>query len=75
MPATRRPVARAPAAARRGPKSLKDLNAIIAASEPLVPGATQAVLGEGPADARIAFVGELVAVPAGADLVERDDHV
>ncbi|MCT8267608.1 UdgX family uracil-DNA binding protein [Afifella sp. JA880] len=44
------------------PKSLQDLNALIAASEPLVsgavPGATRAVLGEGPLDADIVFVGE-----------------
>src|SRR2546423_1224343 len=40
------------------PDSLEALNAIIARSEPLVPGATQAVLGEGPVGARIAFVGE-----------------
>jgi len=38
--------------------SLKDLNAAIVAMEPLVPGATQAVLGEGPIGADIAFVGE-----------------
>ncbi|HEX2724669.1 MAG TPA: UdgX family uracil-DNA binding protein [Beijerinckiaceae bacterium] len=42
----------------REPKTLAQLNKIIKASEPLVPGATQAVLGEGPEDARIAFVGE-----------------
>ena len=40
------------------PKTLAALNAIIAASEPLVPGATRAVLGEGPVGAVIAFVGE-----------------
>jgi DNA polymerase len=40
------------------PKSLEELNRIIAASEPLVPGATRAVLGEGPIGAPIAFVGE-----------------
>ncbi|MDB5412507.1 MAG: uracil-DNA glycosylase [Rubritepida sp.] len=40
------------------PKSLAELNRLIAASEPLVPGATQAVLGEGPVHAPIAFVGE-----------------
>ncbi len=38
--------------------SLAGLNAIIAGSAPLVPGATQAVLGEGPQGAAIAFVGE-----------------
>src|SRR5437588_9807755 len=40
------------------PKTLDALNAMIAASEPLVPGATRAVLGEGPVGALIAFVGE-----------------
>lgn len=40
------------------PKSLKELNAAIAAAGPLVPGATQAVFGEGPAHADIVFVGE-----------------
>ena len=40
------------------PKTLTELNRIIAAAEPLVPGATQAVLGEGPVGASIAFVGE-----------------
>jgi DNA polymerase len=40
------------------PKTLAELNAIIAAAGPLVPGATQAVLGEGPADAAIVLVGE-----------------
>jgi len=40
------------------PESLEELNRLIAASEPLVPGATRAVLGEGPVGAAIAFVGE-----------------
>jgi uracil-DNA glycosylase len=40
------------------PKSLAELNRIIAASQPLVPGADHAVLGEGPEGAAIAFVGE-----------------
>jgi DNA polymerase len=40
------------------PKSLAALNAIIAASKPPVPGATHAVLGEGPIGASIALVGE-----------------
>ena len=38
--------------------NLEELNAAIAASDPLVPGATRAVLGEGPQGAAIAFVGE-----------------
>jgi len=40
------------------PKTLDALNAMIAAAKPLVPGATRAVLGEGPVGAAIAFVGE-----------------
>jgi DNA polymerase len=58
MPQKRRPDAAIQAMKDSGPKSLAELNAIIAKSEPLVPGATQAVLGEGPAQARIVFVGE-----------------
>lgn len=40
------------------PKSLAELNSIIAASQPLVAGATRAVLGEGPVGASVAFIGE-----------------
>jgi DNA polymerase len=40
------------------PRSLKALNKMIAAAEPLVPGADRAVLGEGPERAELAFVGE-----------------
>ncbi|MBZ6077155.1 UdgX family uracil-DNA binding protein [Microvirga puerhi] len=40
------------------PKSLRALNTVIAEAGPLVPGATQAVFGEGPAHADIVFVGE-----------------
>jgi uracil-DNA glycosylase len=40
------------------PRTLAELNAIIRTAGPLVPGATQAVLGEGPDNADIAFVGE-----------------
>ena len=40
--------------------SLAALNAIIAASAPLVPGATRAVLGEGPEGAAIAFIGKAI---------------
>ncbi len=40
------------------PKSLAALNRLIVEAGPLVPGATQAVLGEGPQDAAIVFVGE-----------------
>jgi uracil-DNA glycosylase len=39
-------------------RSLEELNAIIEAAKPLVPGATRAVLGEGPVAAQVAFVGE-----------------
>jgi uracil-DNA glycosylase family protein len=46
------------AMAGQNPQSLAELNRIIAAAEPLVPGATRAVLGEGPIGASIAFVGE-----------------
>jgi DNA polymerase len=58
MPAKRTPTAAIAAMGDREPTSLAALNAIIKASEPLVPGATQAVLGEGPEGARVAFVGE-----------------
>jgi DNA polymerase len=44
--------------AARNVQSLEELNAAIAASSPLVPGASRAVLGEGPRGAPIAFVGE-----------------
>jgi uracil-DNA glycosylase len=40
------------------PRTLKALNTLIAASKPLVSGATRAVLGEGPIGAAVAFVGE-----------------
>ena len=46
------------AAKRAEPKSLDELNAQIASAAPLVPGATRAVLGEGPVGAAIALVGE-----------------
>ena len=40
------------------PRSLAELNRAIVASKPLMPGAGRAVLGEGPEDSEIAFVGE-----------------
>jgi DNA polymerase len=40
------------------PRTLAALNRLIAAAEPMVPGGTRAVLGEGPPHAAIAFVGE-----------------
>jgi DNA polymerase len=49
---------RLPLDPEREPGSLAELNQIIAASKPLVPGADHAVLGEGPEGAAIAFVGE-----------------
>jgi uracil-DNA glycosylase family protein len=58
MTPTRKPERAVTSERKSEPKTLADLNAIIAASEPLVPGATRAVLGEGPIGAAIAFVGE-----------------
>jgi DNA polymerase len=58
MPVKRNPARAVAAMADQAPDSLEALNAIIRRSEPLVPGATQAVLGEGPVGAAIAFVGE-----------------
>jgi uracil-DNA glycosylase len=58
MPTKRAPERALAAMQEDGPRTLQELNRIIAASEPLVPGATQAVLGEGPVGADIAFVGE-----------------
>ena len=42
----------------REPKNITELNKNIRASQPLVPSAKKAVLGEGPIGAAIAFVGE-----------------
>lgn len=58
MPAKREPIKAVAAMSRQEPESLEALNRIIASAEPLVPGATRAVLGEGPLSAAIAFVGE-----------------
>ncbi len=58
MPVKRNPDKAVAAMQDQAPRSLEELNRIIAASEPLVPGATRAVLGEGPVGAAIAFVGE-----------------
>jgi probable DNA metabolism protein len=57
-PAKRNPDRAVAAMADQNPRSLADLNRIITAAHPLVPGATRAVLGEGPIGASIAFVGE-----------------
>ncbi|MDP8919609.1 MAG: TIGR03915 family putative DNA repair protein, partial [Pseudomonadota bacterium] len=58
MPAKRTPERALEAMFDQEPKSLEELNAIIAKAGPLVPGATQAVFGEGPLHAQIMFVGE-----------------
>ncbi|GJE45285.1 hypothetical protein AEGHOMDF_4479 [Methylobacterium soli] len=58
MPTKRQPARAVAAMAEQDPTSLDELNAIIRRTEPLVPGATQAVLGEGPVGATVAFVGE-----------------
>lgn len=47
-----------PLLARAEPHSLAELNGMIEALPPLVPGADRAVPGEGPENAAIAFVGE-----------------
>jgi probable DNA metabolism protein len=58
MPAKRTPERALETMWDQEPKSLEELNAIIAKAGPLVPGATQAVFGEGPKHADIMFVGE-----------------
>lgn len=58
MPKKRVPEAALAAMHDQAPSSLDALNAIIRDAGPLVPGATQAVFGEGPVRAAIAFVGE-----------------
>jgi DNA polymerase len=58
MPAKRNPQKAVEAMAGQAPKSLKELNRIIAQSEPFVEGSDKAVLGEGPLHAGVAFVGE-----------------
>lgn len=40
------------------PATLRELNALIAAAPPFIEGGTRAVLGEGPLNADLAFVGE-----------------
>lgn len=57
-PRKRDPQKAVAAMSKQEPASLEELNRIIAVSPPLVPGATQAVLGEGPIGADFAFVGE-----------------
>ena len=58
VPAKRVPEGALAAMLDQAPATLDELNAVIRASGPLVPGATQAVVGEGPPNAAIAFVGE-----------------
>jgi DNA polymerase len=58
MPTKRNPDKAVAAMTEQEPKSLAELNRLIVAAGPLVPGATQAVLGEGPEHASIVFVGE-----------------
>lgn len=57
-PAKRDPLKAVAAMADQGPRTLNELNDLIAVSPPLTPGADHAVLGEGPVGAAIAFVGE-----------------
>ncbi|MBP2300820.1 UdgX family uracil-DNA binding protein [Azospirillum picis] len=57
-PRHRNPDKAVAAMARQEPATLAELNRVIGRSEPLVPGATRAVLGEGPEGAAIAIVGE-----------------
>ena len=57
-PRHRDPLRAVAAMAAQEPATLEELNRIIAASAPLVPGATRAVLGEGPMNPALAFVGE-----------------
>jgi DNA polymerase len=58
-PSRKKDPVRAVAGRRDGdPRTLSELNAIIAASEPFVQGGTRPVLGEGPMQPAIAFVGE-----------------
>jgi len=58
LPTKRDPALAIAAMADQEPRSLEELNRLIAGSEPLTPGADHAVLGEGPIGADIAFVGE-----------------
>jgi len=58
LPTRRDPALAVARMADQEPRSLEELNRLIAASEPLTPGADRAVLGEGPVGADIVFVGE-----------------
>lgn len=58
MPVRRNPAKAVAAMAEQGPATLAELNKIIARSDPFVEGSDKAVLGEGPMQPAIAFVGE-----------------
>jgi len=58
MPAKRNPAKAIAAMTEQGPASLAELNRLIASSDPFVEGSNKAVLGEGPMNPGIAFVGE-----------------
>jgi probable DNA metabolism protein len=58
MPTHRNPDRAVAALGEQEPRTLDELNRIIAAAPPMVEGGTRAVLGEGRAGAAIAFVGE-----------------
>jgi DNA polymerase len=58
MPARRNPDKAVAAMTEDRPKSLDELNRLIAAAPPMVEGGTRAVLGEGAIGAAVAFVGE-----------------
>jgi uracil-DNA glycosylase len=58
MPSKRNPPKTAPGAVDAPPRSLAALNRLILSSPPMVQGGTRAVLGEGPLNPEIAFVGE-----------------
>jgi len=58
VPRHRDPARAVAAMDKQNPRSLDDLNRIIASSQPMVTGGTRAVLGEGRIGAAIALVGE-----------------
>jgi DNA polymerase len=58
MPTRRDPAKAVAAMSDQAPRTLDELNRIIADAPPMVEGGTRAVLGEGPVGAAIAFIGE-----------------
>jgi uracil-DNA glycosylase len=58
MPTRRNPDKAVAAMADQAPRTLEELNAIIAAAPPMVEGGTRAVFGEGRVGSAIVFVGE-----------------